>query len=269
MYEKISKELFKKIAKLNQKKYRLENKQVLIEGERLISQVLLYLENNTLHPDTKFYYLLIEENSFVKYHDIIDKFKSSDSQIKIYTINEQQAQQISETMTSQNIFAVSTFIFNTIKSYNRLVYLDSISDPGNLGTIFRTATSFDIDGLILSDNCCELSNPKLIRASMGSVFYQPILLANHEWLLNRQEKLYISVVNEGVSLNNITFPKQPYILVIGSEATGVDKSIFSSQHTKVKISIKQDMESLNVAIATGIFMQKMFNDSKKSLINNI
>ncbi|MCK9328944.1 MAG: RNA methyltransferase [Candidatus Cloacimonetes bacterium] len=261
MIDRISNEFLKSVNKLNQKKYRLDSGKILIEGERLISQIFDYIKNKDLSIQSSFEYLLIDENKITNYKTLLNEIASISKDTKIMSLSTQQANKLSNTITSQNIFAILNFKTNEINKFNKIIYLDSISDPGNMGTIIRTATAFDIDGIVLSKNCCELSNPKVVRASMGSIFYIPFLYDDDNWITDRKELIYISDVQKGTPLTDFTFPDKPYILVLGSEAIGVNINKLQNFTDKITIPIKNKMESLNVSIAAGIFFNKMFNDS--------
>jgi TrmH family RNA methyltransferase len=94
---------------------------------------------------------------------------------------------------------------------------------------------------------------------MGAVFHVPLLKVQQDWLANRPEKIIVSVVHGGVSLNDYNFPIAPFILVIGSEAQGVSDFINKLASEKIHIPLSENMESLNVAVAVGILLYRMEN----------
>jgi TrmH family RNA methyltransferase len=117
--------------------------------------------------------------------------------------------------------------------------------------------SFGIDGVVLDSGCCSIYNSKVIRSSMGAIFYQPMLLTETNWLMDRKEEI-IETTNKGeISLYNYSFPSSPFILVLGNEANGVSNSISNLSSKKIYIPMKPGMESINVAIAAGIFLYKI------------
>ena len=257
MIEKTSNESFKSIRKLNNKRYRDATSDcfdILLEGERLIWQAIDY------QLDIKSVY--IREDRVEQYQALLSKRVSC----PIYSLSKKQSDMLSETENEQGIFAQMRFKTIGLKNQESgaqhiLVYLNGISDPGNLGAIFRCASAFGVAGLILDEACCDLSNSKLIRASLGAVFSVPVLKADKEWLLARKEKIYVTVSDaesdDCVSINEFSFPDTSYILVIGSEAHGVSDSIKKLAEKKVYIPMQSKMESLNVAVASGIFMYRM------------
>ena len=253
MIENISKENFKRICKLNKKRYREENLDsfdIIIEGYRLIKQVLIFgLEIKAVYINL----------------DNVNQFKdiAENPNFSVYFLSMSQAEQLSETKRSQGVFAEITFRTKPIINFNKLLYLNAIKDPGNLGVIYRTASAFDIDGIIIDEDCCDLSNDKVVRASMGAVFDVPTLKVDNTWIKTRKEELFISNISEdnGTSLNLFKFPDKPFILVLGSEAFGVAKYLSEQKHERVCIPMYGGMQSLNVATAAGIFMYKMRVDN--------
>jgi TrmH family RNA methyltransferase len=133
------------------------------------------------------------------------------------------------------------------------MYLDGIQDPGNLGTIFRIATAFGFDGVVLSPDCCEVFSPKVIRASLGSVFWIPSLIGDLEWLKS-QDALKIGLdAGAETPLNRIKIATgETVILVVGSEGNGIRREVLSLLDIKTCIPISKDMESLNASVAAGI-----------------
>ena len=220
---------------------------MLLEGERLISQVIL---NGHLIKE-----IYTTEKAIRTCEKTIQKLSCP-----IYLIRDSQADELSETQNSQGLFAVIEFQTLQISKWDRLLYLNGISDPGNLGTIIRTAASFSIDGIVLDENCCDIANSKVIRASLGAVFEVPFYMGNEEWLFSRKEKIIVSDVHGGKQLDQYAFPKSSFIFVIGSEAEGVSQPIINRADEIVNITSSGKMESLNVAVATGIFLYKMNSD---------
>jgi TrmH family RNA methyltransferase len=246
----ISKEHFKKVCRVNNPKYRTDKTSpfdIIVEGERLISQILDY----QIGIDA----LYIHEDKTPAYQHIISRVGCP-----ISLLTTRQSKMLSETQSEQGIFAQIAFCTQPITKYRRLLYLNAVSDPGNLGTIIRSASVFDIDGLIVDEHCCSLANPKLIRASMGAVFTVPIQKVNNVdfdaigELAGGTLKVIESSPVGGARLSKYDFPQTPFIVLIGSEAHGVSPHISALATDKVSIDIKNQMESLNVAVASSIIM---------------
>jgi TrmH family RNA methyltransferase len=139
-----------------------------------------------------------------------------------------------------------------------LLVLDAIRDPGNLGTIIRTADWFGFDQILCSEDCVEFTNPKVIQATMGSFTRVKIVYANLADYLKTQTHRTIY----GLYMNGELMQKQEYkhndIVIIGSESHGISETLLPYIHKKIEISMfphkNAAPESLNAAIAAGVFM---------------
>ena len=138
------------------------------------------------------------------------------------------------------------------KDYHKIVYLDQINDPGNLGTIIRTAVAFNYDAVILSEGSVDLYNEKTLAASKGSIF---AIDAFYDDINNyKDHKIIVSSLNEK-SIDLETCPKlNDYLLVLGNESHGVSSRVSSLADYTVKIKMSESIDSLNVAVAAGILM---------------
>lgn len=136
--------------------------------------------------------------------------------------------------------------------YHKIVYLDQINDPGNLGTILRTAVAFNYDAVILSKSSVDLYNEKVVAASKGSIF---MIDAFYDDINNYVDKyqIIVSALDDAVSLETVKKPKD-FILVLGNESHGVSDEVLKLADTIVKIDMNDDIDSLNVAVAGGILM---------------
>ncbi len=233
---RISKERLKQLAKLKQKKVRQKENLVIVEGFRLIEQLLV----NGID---------LEEIYVAENYDLKLKVRCS-----IYTLKKYELEKITSTQTPQEVAALIKTNSKPIKKKKKLIYLDGISEPGNLGTIIRTATAFSMDGIILSPDCCEIYNPKVIRASLGAVFFIPIEIHDENWLKKQSALKIATCLEDAIPLESFTIPKEDWILILGSEAEGIKDEILSIADKKIKISQTSQMESLNVAVAAGILM---------------
>lgn len=235
MIEKLSNTHQKDLVKLKNKKYRKLNGKVLVEGTRLIKQLSDY--------KIKFEELIVEGEHSKTAHQY--------SAEKLYEATEEQLRRIASTKTPQNIAAVVKTRSIKITDTKFLLYLDEISDPGNLGAIFRTAAAADISGIILSPGCCDIYNPKVIRASLGAVFYLPSEIHEFAWLQEHRSTIVSTSLKGTEKLFNLEKP-DILTLVIGSEAFGVNRKILEISDHQVKIPISGNIESLNAAVAAGI-----------------
>jgi RNA methyltransferase, TrmH family len=239
--EKISNPHLKQISKLKQKKYRSLSDVVLVEGLRTIKHLT--------DRNIKLIELFISESHLNLQIDAE----------KTFILQPQQFQRITSTKNSQNIAALVARKKIPIQNFNFIVYLDNISEPGNLGTIIRTCEAAGASGLVLSPQCCDIYNSKVIRASMGSVFTFPVEYQDYDWLKNQKAKLIAAHVKGAINIYDYPKPREDIILIIGSEADGIDAEILNIVDDTVMIPLKNGIESLNAAVATAIAVYHFLN----------
>lgn len=139
------------------------------------------------------------------------------------------------------------------EDYHKVIYLDHINDPGNLGTILRTAVAFDYDAVVLSKGSVDLYNEKVIAASKGAIFLVDAFVGDINDYID-SHKIIVSTLDEkSIPLNES--PKyQDFVLVLGNESHGVSEPIIKIASHLVKIDMNDVIDSLNVAIAGAILM---------------
>lgn len=239
----------KKLAKLKQKKYRDEEGRYLIEGFHLFDEAIKF--------GKKYQYLLGTEEALDKAEEDYDVDLSGKN---VILINKAIARHLSSTKNSQEIFMVlkidqpREFPFN----YGKWVLLDNLADPGNVGTIIRTADAAGFDGVVLSPESVDLYNPKTQRAMQGSQFHIDLIKRDlADVITDFQDAaipVYASMLDK-TAKQLPDFDKVPQLaLIIGNEAHGVSSTIASLSDEKLYIPIKGKAESLNAAVAAGIMI---------------
>jgi len=158
--------------------------------------------------------------------------------------------------TSQNPEGI-VFICNEVKralpkKAKKIIYLDHVSDPGNMGTIIRTALAFDYDAVVVSEGCCSVYNEKVVAATKGALFLIPIVEASIDDLKADRKIIVSTLDSESQELNKVEKPEN-FVLVVGNESHGVSKETLDLADVKVKIAIK-NIDSLNVGVASGILL---------------
>ena len=142
----------------------------------------------------------------------------------------------------------------------KLIMLDDVNDPGNLGTIIRTAAGLGYDGIIMSPNTVDLYNEKVIRSTQGVMFKIPIIKANLQEVIKmlKKEKVFCigTALTTAKDVKHIT-KKDKFAICLGNEAKGISKEVLDNMDENVKIAMNNDVESLNVSIAAGIIMYEM------------
>jgi len=142
--------------------------------------------------------------------------------------------------------------------------LDNISDPGNAGTLLRSALAFGFDAVLLTNNSVDPFNPKVVRSSVGAIFGFPIITATADEILRFKRydgfKLVVADI-KGLDLNSKKLNVKNYsriVLALGSEAKGVSEYILSKADIRIKINHEDKVDSLNVAVAGSIIMKEFY-----------
>lgn len=172
-------------------------------------------------------------------------------------VNDIVFQHIAQTNTPQGLIAVIGMKQHSNFNGNQVVLIDRIQDPGNLGTIIRTADAAGFSAVILGKGTVDLYNNKVIRATQGSLFHIPIIQCD---LLEEISKLKQSgftiwaTALQGAKMYTEISNSQKTALILGNEGAGIDEDILQAADSIVKIPIYGKAESLNVSIAAGILM---------------
>lgn len=186
--------------------------------------------------------------------------------VEVFTCGASRFKEFSETEHSQGILAIADrrALPDGEAFWSRarlIVYLDRLSDPGNLGTILRTAAAFNVDIVALSPGSADLTNPKVLRSSAGAVFLQPTICSLSSETLIAQLKsnniaLYGSDANAAQTLEQLK-PAARVCVAIGSEATGLSSSIREACDVLYALRISSRVESLNAAVASAISISRL------------
>lgn len=180
--------------------------------------------------------------------------------IEMIQVNDAVSKEIAETENSQGVFAhckqrVATEI--EMAAWRKVLLVDAVQDPGNIGTMIRTADAAGIDAVILGKGCADAFNPKTVRSAQGSHFHIPVVRGELlEWVENLQEdgiKVYGTSLEESVSYKEIE-SGDAFALIVGNEGSGISPQLLAKTDQNVIIPILGAAESLNVAVATGILL---------------
>lgn len=180
--------------------------------------------------------------------------------VKIVEVTNSIAKDIAETETSQGIFAhcKQTMISETEQaSWKKLLLIDAVQDPGNIGTMIRTADAAGIDAVVLGKGCADIYNSKTLRSAQGSHFHIPVIRGNlMDWVEKLKERnipLYGTALENAVDYREL-HKSGSFALIVGNEGSGVQKELLEQTTQNVMIPILGQAESLNVAVATGILL---------------
>ncbi len=255
-------EQIKYIKKLKDKKFRDETNEYLVEGIKLVREA-------------------IEENVEIKMIVVCEDCDNNGSieQSLLYEIAKYNCiyvtkkifNSITDVVNPQGILAVVEKGDNIDKidyTEDIILALDGIQDPGNLGTILRTADSANLKQIILSADCADPYNPKVVRSTMGAIFRMNIIISDDlEKTLQMMKKHKFEILATSLeatkSVYDIDYRKK--VIVIGNESKGVSKEIQDLANIKVKIPMLGKTESLNASVAASIMIYEYVRGKVKKL----
>ena len=185
----------------------------------------------------------------------------------IYEISDNVSQKMTQTVTPQGVFGIFHMLDKErqdvkINDHGRYLLLSSLQDPGNIGTILRTAAALGIDGIFLSSDCPDIYSPKVLRCTMGGVFKLPVTVSlDLRQLISRLKNAGITVyaaalTDDAVSLKEACLGSGCAV-VIGNEGNGIRGDVLAECSRALIIPMRPDSESLNAAMAAGIIMWEM------------
>lgn len=233
-YPGISKNRLHELAALKQKKRRLEAGLVVVEGERVLRQLKAY----DVRPQEQ--YLGRQESAFWP-------------GLPAFTLQAWQFGRICESESPPRHAALFALPSPAQPDFKLAFYLDGIADPGNLGALFRVAAAFGLDAVFLSPNCAEYSSPKVIRASLGSVYRVPFAILTARQLAALGARILLTDSHSGSALDDFqSNDTKRTVIVLGSEAQGLSPELRAMGQDTLRIGMLPAMESLNVAVAAGI-----------------
>lgn len=238
IYTSIENIKIKELKKLNIKKYRDDSQLFIVEGEHLVTEAykkgflieIFKLENCDLNLDVK---------SNIVSLNVMKNISTLDSVPKIIGV----CKKLDEKELGNNI-----------------LILDEIQDPGNLGTIIRSSVAFNVNTIILSKNCVDVYNSKVIRATQGMIFNINIIERDLEEFIPQLKtngyKIYGTRVDNGKNIKNVE-KNQKRCIIMGNEGKGVRKSILDMCDEYIYIDMNKSCESLNVGVATSIILYEL------------
>lgn len=243
--------MVKAAAELKQKKYRQQQGLFLAEGLRTVEEAVRYGAVQSI------FYTAIEDD---RTRAVLEE--AAAKQIKLVCVSDKVLKKIVDTETPQGIIAVcemrSKRLDDFLASGKMLLVLDRVTDPGNIGTMLRTADAAGVDGLLLLQGCADIYAPKTVRASMGSLFHLLVLSGLSEELLVQAARkagyeLLVTCLDGADNLYKADL-KGRLAFVMGNEANGVSPALLAAADKRVFIPMQGRAESLNVAMAAGIVM---------------
>lgn len=227
------------------RKEREQSKEFMVEGFHLVEEAL--------KQPARVLHLIVREGIECPSHWQLDGVQKIE-------VTEAVAVELTDTEASQWIFAhcrqpiVEEVAWH---GWKKLLLVDAVQDPGNIGTMIRTADAAGIDAVVLGKGCADAYNPKTVRSAQGSHFHIPIVKGDLlEWVAQLQEQS-ISVLGTGLQqavLYTELGTQSSFALIVGNEGSGVSPALLEVANQTVKIPMLGKAESLNVAVATGILL---------------
>ncbi|MBS2969953.1 RNA methyltransferase [Metabacillus sp. KIGAM252] len=233
----------KQWRKLHTRKEREKSGTFLVEGYHLVEEAL----KNKQHISE----IIFGENTAIPNNWDLDE-------VNLYLVTDDILKALAETETSQGVFAVYRLQeYKNEQQWKKVLLLDAVQDPGNLGTIIRTADAAGIDAVILGEGTVDAYNAKTLRSSQGSIFHIPVVRGSiREWteiLKSQSIPVYGTALENALPFKEIQ--SQPaFALMLGNEGKGVSAEHLAETDQNLYIPIHGNAESLNVAIAAGILL---------------
>lgn len=249
--------LIKEIKSLYRKKERLKNNSFIIEGIKIIQEAINY--------DYELKYIIYTDQllSTTDGKEFFGIIKDLDN---IIYVPNNIFKEIADTENPQGVLAIAKFQYKILNQINNkkgisLVFLDELQDPGNMGTIIRTADAFNIDGIIVTPGSVDPYNPKVVRATMGSIFRVPLYYTTEGvkdliQLKSQGIKVYSTSLEGSIPIFDANF-KESFVLIIGNESKGVSEEYYSLSDRLIKIPMLGKAESLNAGVASSIIMYEV------------
>lgn len=234
----INNQTIKELDKLKQKKYRDLEQRFLIEGEHLVEEA--------------------EKSGVLEKIILLENSEYSSKLEKIY-VSKNVMKKLSSLDTPPNIIGVCKMLSKK-ELGKKVLLLDDIQDPGNLGTIIRSSVAFNVDSIVMSLNTVDLYNPKVIRSTQGMIFKINLIKDDLgqviEKLKSKNIPIYTTNVNGGENIKNIN-TTDSYGLIMGNEGNGVKDEISTLADRKIYIPMNSKVESLNVSVAASILLYEL------------
>ncbi len=234
----------KDAVKLKKRKYRTENNEYIIEG---------------VVPVQEAFKAGIEIKKIFVVKELLPiKWLPSSYDGMVYEVTDAIIEKLSDTENAQGIVCVAsgkTCSIQDVSTFEKLVFLDGVQDPGNLGTIIRSADALNIDGLLLGVGTVDVYNSKVVRSSMASIARAKIVEGvSYDDLASLKEDGYVLIGADSAKAMPLHcwVPENKTIICLGNEANGISKSLNKLLNNRVYIPMNESVDSLNVGVAAGI-----------------
>ncbi len=247
--------IFKTVSSLKQSKGRAEHKMFIVEGVRSVrdaisrgAKLFCAIEKDGVKTDIEF-------------------------DCPSYIFAPKLFSEITDTITSQGIIAICHMEKKSLEDIkiekgDCIVMCEALQDPGNIGTVIRTAHAASCAGVILTKGCCDLYNPKIVRSTMSSIFSVPVVQnADAEETIKFFKRLGYTSAAGALTENSVDFYdadlRGKHLIIIGNEGNGIKGETLSLCDKVLKIPMKSDAESLNAAVAGSVMIYEHYRQNVK------
>ncbi len=260
-----------RLSKLQSKKNREEDRLFILDGEKLFSEAIAF--------GAQIEYVVVSESFEAQRPGFAQASLESNGygDTGLIIVSESVFEKISSEKSPQGIITVAktidffekyTTIYNNERFFSKpraAVMLSDIQDPGNLGTVLRSASAFEMDAVYVADGCVDLFSPKTVRGSMGALFKTPICTGFNA--LDKIKELRESGVlvyaaaleRDAISLDRLELDSDKSVcFVIGNEGHGLNADVISACDSSVFIPMAENTESLNAATASALLMWELY-----------
>ena len=243
-------ELIKNIKKLKDKKYRDERNEFIVEGIKMVGEAI--------KEEANIKNIIICDDCYNNC-EIPSELKYEIAKRKIIYVSQKVFDSITDVTNPQGILAVveKNKVNDIDYKQDFFLILDDIQDPGNIGTILRTADSINLNQIIVSSKTADAFNPKVVRSTMGAIFRINVIVCDDlsgviSQLKKHKVKIAATDLKTDKSIYDVDYKKTA--VIIGNEANGVSEKLLERADVKIKIPMTGKTESLNAAVATGIIL---------------
>lgn len=240
----LSKNEIKDIQSLSHKKFRDALKLFVAEGPKIVGELIQLIP----HQIEKIYAL----KEWVEFNS--SSLKASN----VIEVNETELKKLSQLQTPNQVIALMKIEDSKKPDTSFTLYLDTIQDPGNFGTIIRSADWFGVKNIVCTTGCADLYNPKVVQSTMASIARVNVYYdEKEEWLKEQAVPIFAATLNGNSVYTHQKVEKG--ILIIGNESKGIRKEILQYATEQITIPRMGEAESLNAAVATGIILSHLLN----------
>lgn len=244
----VNNELVKETVRLQQKKYRDQEKKFLLEGFKPIEEAHLAkiaIEKVFVLKEKASKYDFLKDKLILTTEPVLKKISTTDTPPEAVAIAKQKI-----------------FTLDDIKSAKKVVLLENIKDLGNLGTILRTAKAFSQDAIILLGDTVDLYNPKCVRSAVGNLWKIPVVQIKDFSILKTKFSEFERIATLPKSKDTVLLKdlkiNPPYLVMFGSEADGLSDDLINFSTKQVTVEMNREIESLNLSVSVGVVLYNLF-----------